>query len=73
MSSALPLFDLPRLRALESLEAQRESLSARIQTLPLHSHKRVVLQKRLEDLTLAALRAEVQIEAEAELDARTRP
>lgn len=63
MASRLPLFDLPRLRELESLEAERSALAERIQKLPPNSHKRVVLQNRLEVLTLAALRAETEMEA----------
>lgn len=62
MSARLPLFDLPRLRELESLEAERDVLAERIEKLPVNSHKRVILQDRLQAVTLAALRTEAEME-----------
>ena len=64
MTARLPLFDLPQRRELESVEASREALAARVKELPINSHKRVILQDRLRQLTLQALRIETDLETD---------
>ena len=70
MTARLPLFDLPILQELEELETKRTALSARLQKLPLNSHKRIALQAKLETLTLQALALSSEL-ASTEQEIRT--
>lgn len=65
MTAPLPLFDLPRIRALEEMEAEREKLAQRMQDLPPNSHKRIVLQDRLQRITNRMIKLETEEESHA--------
>lgn len=59
--SVAPLLLWPQSREVDALERERAELMARMSALPAHSHRRIVMQARLQDLTLRALRASVAL------------
>ncbi len=59
----LPLFVADELREIDQLQEARDALCRRIMALPRHSHRRVVLQDRLAELTARQLDLEVELRA----------
>lgn len=66
MAVALPLFQLETTRKLERLEVQRAQLLDRMSNLGPMSHKRVILQDRLTQLTNKMLRLECELSREVQ-------
>lgn len=66
MAVALPLFQLETTRKLERLEVQRAQLLDRMSSLGPMSHKRVILQDRLTQLTNKMLRLECELSREVQ-------
>jgi len=58
-----PLLVWEERRHIDRMRAEREELRQRIARLPLHCHRRIVLQARLEQLTLQLVAAEVALDA----------
>lgn len=56
---AVPLFHWPELQRLAALEADRRRLMARAAALPPASHRRIVLEARIAELTARLLAAEI--------------
>ena len=56
-----PLLLWPEQQAIDAMERQRAQLKDRIAEMRPHSHRRVVMQARLEELTLQMLRAKVAL------------
>lgn len=61
LPAVAPLLLWPERQAIDAMERQRAQLMARIAGMRPHSHRRVVMQARLEELTLQILRAEVAL------------
>ncbi len=62
-SAPPPLLVWEERRHLERMRAEREDLRQRIARLPLHCHRRIVLQARLEQLALQLVAAEIALNA----------
>ncbi|WP_276200381.1 hypothetical protein [Chelatococcus sp. XZ-Ab1] len=62
-SAPPPLLVWDELRQIEQMRFEREQLRQRVARLPLHCHRRIVLQARLEQLTLQLVAAEVALNA----------
>ncbi|QPC44498.1 hypothetical protein HW532_18430 [Kaustia mangrovi] len=60
-AEALPLLHWEDLADIERLRSERDAICARMARLPLHSHRRVVLQARLSELTARQLQLELKV------------
>jgi hypothetical protein len=56
-----PLLHWQGLRAIDGLRARRHDIAVRMSGLAPHSHRRVVLQARLNDLTAQIIRRELAL------------
>ncbi|QPC44607.1 hypothetical protein HW532_19015 [Kaustia mangrovi] len=60
-TEALPLLHWEDLAEIERIRSERDAICARMARLPLHSHRRVVLQARLAELTARQLKLELKV------------